>query len=79
MNINVSLSKKLSGILLAFFLIGIVNSITIYVVVSTQIENAKAINLAGRQRMLTQKMSKEAYMFIIKAENDDNLDLHRQK
>ena len=76
---NVSLSVKLAGILLTFLVISIVNSITIYMVVSTQIENARAINLAGRQRMLTQKMSKEAYMFIIKAENGDSLEKHRQK
>ena len=76
---NVSLNTKLAGILVTFLLIGIANSITIYMVVSTQIENARAINLAGRQRMLTQKMSKEAYMFIIKAENGDDLAKHRQK
>lgn len=76
---DVSLRGKLTGILCAFLLIGIVNSITIYMVVSTQIENASAINLAGRQRMLTQKMSKEAYMLILKAENGDDLVGHRQK
>lgn len=76
---NLSLSAKLVGILVTFLLISIVNSVTIYMVVSTQIENARAINLAGRQRMLTQKMSKEAYMFIIKAENGDDLERHRQK
>ncbi len=76
---KLSLSAKLTIILLTFLAIGIVNSITIYMVVSTQIENARAINLAGRQRMLTQKMSKEAYMFIIKAENGDDLAKHRQK
>ncbi|MEN8256989.1 MAG: methyl-accepting chemotaxis protein [Thermodesulfobacteriota bacterium] len=76
---KLSLNKKLTGILLVFLAIGVINSVTIYTVVNQQIENARAINFAGRQRMLTQKMSKEAYMLIIKAENQDDLGEHRKK
>lgn len=61
---NLSLSTKLTAILLIFLLIGAVNSITILVVVKQQQANARAINLAGRQRMLTQKMSKESFMLL---------------
>lgn len=57
---NQSLSTKLIGILVLFIVIGIVNSGIILFVVNAQKTNNRAINLAGRQRMLSQKMSKEA-------------------
>lgn len=59
---NRSLGTKFSGILIAFFLISLINAVMIFYVVQQQKSNGKAINLAGRQRMLTQKMSKEALM-----------------
>ena len=61
---RLSLNAKLTAVLAAFVIIGVVNSVIIYVVVNQQKQSARAINLAGRQRMLTQKMTKEA--FIIK-------------
>ena len=53
---------KLSVLLFIFLVIGLVNTTMVYVVVTKQKANARAINLAGRQRMLTQKMSKEAFL-----------------
>ncbi len=56
-----SLNCKMSAVLAAFLVIGVVNAVVIYGVVTKQKAASRAINLAGRQRMLTQKMSKEAF------------------
>jgi methyl-accepting chemotaxis protein len=45
-------------------IIGIVNSAIILFVVQQQKANGRAINLAGRQRMLSQKMSKESFYLV---------------
>ncbi len=55
-----SLQFKIVIVLLAFLFIGCINAATICYVVVQQKTSGRAINLAGRQRMLTQKMSKEA-------------------
>ncbi len=54
------LQGKLNMVLLIFITIGLINAGMVYTVVSQQKAAARTINLAGRQRMLTQKMSKEA-------------------
>lgn len=59
-----TLNSKLSGILIVFFIIGIVNAAIILFVVQQQKASGRAINLAGRQRMLTQKMSKESFYLV---------------
>jgi len=59
---QITLSTKLSVILAVFLLIGVINSTIIFLVVKSGEHTAHAINLAGRQRMLTQRMSKEAFM-----------------
>ncbi len=56
------LQGKLSVVLLVFVVIGLANTAMVYTVVTKQKAAARAINLAGRQRMLTQKMSKEAFL-----------------
>lgn len=61
---NINLSTKLSGILLIFLLIGVINAMVIFFVVQQQKSNSRAINLAGRQRMFSQKISKEAYILL---------------
>lgn len=65
---RMNLSGKFIGILLLLLGISVINAGIIFVVVDQQIANGRAINLAGRQRMLSQKMSKEAYMYVT-AEN----------
>jgi methyl-accepting chemotaxis protein len=59
---NFSLNTKISAVLLVFLFIGIVNAGMIFSVIQQQKNNARAINLAGQQRMLSQKMSKEAFI-----------------
>ncbi|MEW6221388.1 MAG: methyl-accepting chemotaxis protein [Thermodesulfobacteriota bacterium] len=54
------LHRKFSLLLVIFLAIGLANTAIIYAVVQDQKTNGRAINLAGRQRMLSQKMSKEA-------------------
>ncbi len=66
---RMTLNFKLTCVLSLFFLIGLVNSITIYSVIHQQKANGRAINLAGRQRMLSQKMTKEAFI-VQEAEAD---------
>ena len=51
-------------------------SLSTIVEATTQVEFGAAINVAGRQRMLTQKMAKEALMVHLKideAKNKENL------
>lgn len=60
---RMSLSVKFIGILLVLFIISTINAGIIFSVVNQQIVNGRAINLAGRQRMLSQKMSKEAFTY----------------
>lgn len=62
MSKQVTLSLKLTAVLVLFFLLGLINAVIIYSVVHQQQTNARAINLAGRQRMLSQKMTKEAFI-----------------
>lgn len=64
---NRTLNTKLTGILCVFFLIAIVNTGIIFLVVQQQKASGRAINLAGRQRMLSQKMSKESFMLLTAA------------
>ncbi len=62
MRTQVTLNTKLTGVLAMFFLIGLVNAVIITSVVSQQKATSRAINLAGRQRMLSQKMTKEVFL-----------------
>ncbi len=62
MQTKLTLNAKLIWVFGIFLLIGVVNAGVIYWVVSDQQANSRAINLAGRQRMLSQKMSKEVFI-----------------
>lgn len=53
---------KLSLVLVAFLIVGVLNAGIIFYVVQAQKANGRAINLAGRQRMLSQKMTKESFV-----------------
>jgi len=68
---TLDLQSKLTVVLLIFVAIGFANSVMVYTVITHQQAHARAINLAGRQRMLTQKMSKEAFM--LSATQDEEL------
>jgi len=59
---TMTLQKKINFMLLAFIILGVLNAVVIHYVVGVQKSNGRAINLAGRQRMLTQKMSKEIFI-----------------
>lgn len=68
---KINLSTKLSGILFVFLLIGVINAMVIIFVVQQQKSNSRAINVAGRQRMFSQKMSKEAYVLLGAASDEE--------
>lgn len=59
---RISLQTKLIVSLALFLIIGVINFGIIYFVVAQQKANSRAINVAGRQRMLSQKMTKEVFM-----------------
>jgi len=71
---RLTLGNKINILLAVFLAIGIVNSAVIYTVINKQIARGRAINLAGRQRMLTQRMTKEALI----AANSVSAAEHRQ-
>lgn len=62
MSAQLSLYKKLTTVLLIFLLLAIVNGVVIYVVVQQQKANVAIVNIAGKQRMLTQHISKNALL-----------------
>ncbi|MEW6427497.1 MAG: methyl-accepting chemotaxis protein [Thermodesulfobacteriota bacterium] len=64
-----ALNTKLTGLLSIFVAISLVSSIAIFLAIKHQEQGARAINLAGRQRMLTQKMSKAAFALAALAES----------
>jgi len=57
-----TLQAKLNVILTAFLILGLTNAAIIFYVVNQQKEAGRAINLAGRQRMLTQRLAKEVFI-----------------
>ncbi len=57
---RMTMANRINLLLAVFLLIGLINAAIIYGVISSQISRGRAINLAGRQRMLTQKITKEA-------------------
>ncbi len=59
---GITLQAKLNIILIAFLILGLTNAAIIFYVVAQQKEAGRAINLAGRQRMLTQRLSKEVFI-----------------
>ncbi len=59
---SITLQSKLNIILSVFLILGMINTAIIFYVVVQQKEAGRAINLAGRQRMLTQKLAKEIFI-----------------
>ncbi len=68
-----TLNTKLTVILLVFLAIGLINSAIIFFVVQHQEVNGRSINMAGRQRMLIQKMSKESFLLFLQAQSQEDL------
>ena len=67
-----SISKKTTLLLLLMLLVGIANIFVIYNYQDTQKHDAHVVNVAGRQRMLTQKMSKFVLSIAYGNDNDRN-------
>ena len=55
-----SLRKRMGFLFLSFFLLVLISVIATFWTIETQKQDALVINLAGRQRMLVQQMTKEA-------------------
>ena len=70
---GLKIKHKLLFSMLTIFLISVVMVIATFVVTSKQKSDGLLINLAGRQRMLTQKMTKEALGLIYKKTVDGQL------
>jgi len=60
---GVSLKKVMVGILGVLFLVQLVSTVWLFYLFSYQKSLSIAINIAGRQRMLTQKMAKETFIY----------------
>ncbi len=67
--VDMSIRMKTALLLLVFFTVTLVNTFIVMKVVANNKRLAKAINIAGRQRMLTQRMTKEA-LFYTAGRND---------
>ena len=68
---RMSLSVKFVAILLVLLILSTINAGIIFSVVNEQITSGRAINLAGRQRMLSQKMSKEAFVYRMEMDESE--------
>ena len=71
---QLSLNRKFVVFCTIFILLALINTIVVVFIVNSQKKSSRAINLAGRQRMLTQKMSKE---FFVAATAPDNQECDR--
>ena len=60
-----SIKFKLGMIFMAFFLLSVVGTTSVIISVNNQKNDGKTINLAGAQRMLTQKMSKDVFAYAV--------------
>ncbi len=69
-----SIKVKLNGIALIFTIIISVMFFTTLYTTSKQKSDGLTINLAGRQRMLTQKMTKELHQFLALTEKNGSVD-----
>lgn len=68
-----SLKLKTSAILLAFLAVNLLLVLVLFSLINGQTHDAKVINLAGAQRMLSQKMSKEAFEVVHTGKSPDGL------
>jgi methyl-accepting chemotaxis protein len=59
-----TISSRLTAILLSFAALLVAGAATSQVVLKRQADDALVVNLAGRQRMLTQKLTKEAAQLV---------------
>jgi methyl-accepting chemotaxis protein len=61
---NFSLRRKLSSIPIIFIFLMLLSTCITVISISNQKGDAPALNIAGRQRMLSQKMTKELFMAL---------------
>ncbi len=68
---RLGISKKL--LLLTFLFLSIISAMVVYTTITLQAQKSdgSVINIAGRQRMLTQKFTKEFYLALQQAKGDD--------
>ncbi|MCP3672334.1 MAG: HAMP domain-containing protein [Gammaproteobacteria bacterium] len=68
---RLGISKKL--LLLTFLFLSIISAMVVYISITldAQKSDGSVINIAGRQRMLTQKFTKEFYLALQQAKGDD--------
>ena len=59
-----NLKKQMIILVLVSAFILLINSLIIYQIINIKTKQDKVINIAGRQRMLTQKMAKESFLII---------------
>ena len=60
-----TLRAKLTAALLVFVVLSLISTVAIYISANRVEHAVRVVNIAGRQRMLTQKMSKDAYDIMI--------------
>ncbi len=68
----ISLKKALGLLLLFLFFLQLIAAILVFYIFSYQKSLSVAINISGRQRMLTQKMAKESFIYA-KNPSEENL------
>lgn len=69
---NISVRWKIGCILILMFILAVVNVVGVLMFIQTQKDDGNVINVAGAQRMLSQKMTKEAFMIATMEMNNRN-------
>jgi methyl-accepting chemotaxis protein len=68
---DISMEKAIKGVLGILFLLQLISTILVFYLFSYQKSFSIAINIAGRQRMLTQKMTKEVFIYVKKPSKEN--------
>ena len=69
MNFKIGLREKILGVLLVLIGLIFINIIVIFSVSKLQNDDSLLVNLAGRQRMLSQRMSKNTFLYLLSFDN----------
>ncbi len=72
---NISVKTKILSTIAILVLIIMGVSSTVIIVHDSMKDDGQVINLAGKQRMLIQKMTKEAFVYKVEREENDRKDL----
>lgn len=77
---RINITNKVLGILSVVILLIFINILVILSVLKVQRNDSLLINLAGRQRMLSQRISKNSFLLILKSQSEiKNLDSNKIK